>query len=52
MAKEPTDEMVKKVFSMMGKRGAAARAKSLTKAERVAIAKKAVAARWAKAKKT
>jgi hypothetical protein len=32
--------------------GGRARAKSLTKAQRVAIAKKAVAARWAKAKKT
>jgi hypothetical protein len=31
--------------------GGRARAKALTKAERVAIAKKAVAARWAKAKK-
>jgi hypothetical protein len=48
MAKEPTPEMVKKVFSMMGKRGGPARAKSLTRAERVAIAKRAAATRWAK----
>jgi hypothetical protein len=48
MAKEATPEMVKRVFSMMGRRGGSARAKALTPEERKAIARKAAAARWAK----
>jgi hypothetical protein len=51
MAKEPTPEMVSKVFSMMGKRGGPARAQALTPEERTAIAKKAAAKRWGKRKK-
>ena len=46
----PTPEMFSAVFSALGKKGGAARAKSLTKARRVAIAKKAVNTRWAKAR--
>lgn len=45
---EPTPEMVKGVFSMMGKRGGPARAKALTAKRRKQIAKKAAAARWGK----
>jgi len=45
--KEPTPEMVKQVFSMMGKRGGPARAKALTQKRRKEIARKAAAARWA-----
>jgi hypothetical protein len=47
-SKEPTAEMVKEVFSMLGRRGGPARAKALTPAQRKAIAKKAAAARWGK----
>ena len=43
-----TQAMRKAVFSEMGKAGGAARAKSLTPARRKSIAKKAIAARWAK----
>jgi hypothetical protein len=39
---------VRAVFSKMGKRGGAARAASLTPAKRRAIARKAIATRWAK----
>ena len=35
----------------LGRLGGMQRAKNLTRAERVAIGKKAIAARWAKAKK-
>jgi hypothetical protein len=44
----PTPEMMKAVFSMLGKRGGPARAKALTKRRRQEIARKAAQARWAK----
>ena len=51
---EPTDEEIRRVMSALGKRGGpkggAARAKSLTKQERRAIAIKGAEARWLKTK--
>jgi hypothetical protein len=45
---EPTQEMVSRVFSMMGKKGGPARAQSLSRKRRKEIAQKAAAARWGK----
>jgi len=51
----PTSEELRRVMSALGKiggpKGGNARAKSLTKARRVTIAKKAARARWRKADK-
>jgi hypothetical protein len=50
--KDPSPDMVKQVFSMLGRRGGPARALALTPAKRKAIAKKAARARWGKKRKT
>jgi hypothetical protein len=46
--KQPTPEMIRRVFSMLGKKGGPARAKALTAQRRSEIARQAAAKRWGK----
>jgi hypothetical protein len=48
--KPPTDEMMSRVFSALGKKGGPARAKALSEERRKEIASKAAKKRWAKKK--
>lgn len=52
MDKEPNEKLRKKVFAWMGRKGGPARAKALTPERRQEIGRNAIAARWAKKRRS